>query len=246
VSEPTRPISSPRPAASGRTPVRERVGLTDAAHAGLLELEARYREAVELGFLGPRELERLRERHLDDALGLAVLRRPRRGERWVDLGSGAGLPGLPLASVFKDTHFTLVDAHQRRLVWAEGTASALGLDNVEVVHARLETYGHGSERGRFDVAVARALAASAVVLELGLPLLKVGGLLLASRGQLSRGERALLARVARQLGGGRPRVVRNVAAPVDPPGAVIMITKTAATPERFPRRPGLPQRQPLT
>ena len=119
-------------------------------------LEQAYAEAVRLGFLGPKELERLWERHLDDAFGLAAIRRPQPGERWADLGSGAGLPGLPLAVAPRSTFFTLVDAQQRRLDWVASTAAKLGLTNLTVVHARLEDYARGSLRESFDAATARA------------------------------------------------------------------------------------------
>ena len=141
----------------------------------LQELEAAYGEAVRLGFLGPREGARLRERHLDDALGLVAIRSPVAGERWVDLGSGAGLPGLPLASAYPEASFTLVDAQRRRLDWVAATAARLHIENVTVVHARLEEYGQGTGREAFDVATARALGPLPVVAELGLPLLRVGG-----------------------------------------------------------------------
>jgi 16S rRNA (guanine527-N7)-methyltransferase len=225
--------------------VTARLGLGQEIVAVLDDLEGRYQEAVELGFMGPREADRLRERHLEDALGLAVLRRPQPGERWADLGSGAGLPGLPLAAAFPATSFSLIDAQQRRLAWVRRTAEAVGIRNVEVVHERLEVLGRGSARDRFDVAVARALGPAAVVIELGLPLVRRGGMLMIPRGRLSGEEQATLARVAGTLGGGTPTVVHNAAPSVDPPGAVIMITKVAATPRRFPRRSGVPQRQPL-
>jgi 16S rRNA (guanine527-N7)-methyltransferase len=222
-----------------------RLDLDPAAVATLDELERRYAEAVEFGFMGPREGERLRERHLDDALGLAVLRRPRADERWADLGSGAGLPGLPLAAAFPATSFTLIDSQQRRLAWVEQTATALGIANVQVVHERLEDSGQGVLRASFDVAVARALGPPVVVVELGLPLVRVAGLLMIPRGNLPDDELETLVSVVGRLGGGRPEVAHNVAASVDRPGAVIMITKVAATPRRFPRRSGVPQRQPL-
>jgi 16S rRNA (guanine527-N7)-methyltransferase len=236
---------------SDRTPdpasaIRERLELDERALALLDELEVRYQEAVDLGFLGPREGGRLRERHLDDALGLALLRRPGRREHWADLGSGAGLPGLPLAVAFPATRFTLVDAHKRRLDWVARTAETLGLENLTVVHERLEDYGNGPARGRFDVAMARALGQAPVVLELGLPLLRVGGTLLIPRGQLPDSERRRLVKVARLLGGGRLSTVHNPAgSSVDHPGVVINITKVAATSRRFRRRAGIPQRQPL-
>jgi 16S rRNA (guanine527-N7)-methyltransferase len=225
--------------------VRDRLGLSADTLDLLERLEERYAEAVAFGFLGPREAERLRERHLDDALGLALHRRPKPGTRWADLGSGAGLPGLPLAAAFPETSFTLVDSHKRRLTWVASTAEALGITNVAVVHERLEAFGRSPDRERFDVAVARALGQPPVVLELG-PLIRKGGLLMVPRGQVSDDERALLTRVAKQLGGGAPKVVHNAASPVDRPGAVIMMTKVATTSRRFPRQPGQPERQPLS
>ena len=120
-------------------------------------LEQAYTEAIQFGFLGPRERERLWERHLNDALGLAGIRTPAPGERWADLGSGAGLPGLPLAVAHRATSFTMIDAQRRRLDWVEAAAQTLRLTNVTVAHARLEDYARGPARASFDVATARAL-----------------------------------------------------------------------------------------
>ena len=211
----------------------------------LHELEDAYTDAVARGFLDPREELRLRERHLNDALGLAAIRLPRPGERWVDLGSGAGLPGLPLASQFPETRFTLVDAQRRRLDWVAATATKLHIDNVTVVHARLEEYGHGAARESFDVATARALGRLPVVAELGLPLLRVGGALLIPRGRPTDAELRQAATACRQLGGRVDEVVPNPSSPIDHVGFVVIMAKIAATSPRFPRRSGVPARTPL-
>ena len=211
----------------------------------LQELEAAYGDAVRHGFLGPREEARLRERHLDDALGLAAIRLPRAGERWVDLGSGAGLPGLPLARQFRATFFTLVDTQRRRLDWVAATAAKLHIDNVTVVHARLEEYGHGAGRETFDVATARALGRLPVVAELGLPLLRVGGALLVPRGRPAAAELEQATAACRQLGGRVEDVVPNPSSPIDRVGFVVIMAKIAATSPRFPRRSGVPARTPL-
>ncbi|HYY78661.1 MAG TPA: 16S rRNA (guanine(527)-N(7))-methyltransferase RsmG [Actinomycetes bacterium] len=209
------------------------------------ELEPYYRAAVERGFLGPREGERLRERHLNDALGLATIRAPKPGEQWADLGSGVGLPGLPLAAAFPSTSFTLVDAQRRRLDWAADTAQALGLGNVSFVHARLEDYGRGPARGRFDVATARALGPLPVVAELGLPLLRIGGLLIVPRGQPTAEELQRAGRACALLGGRLEPGVHNPSSPIDRVSFVVIMTKIAATSPRFPRRSGVPARTPL-
>jgi 16S rRNA (guanine527-N7)-methyltransferase len=208
-------------------------------------LEQAYADAVRLGFLGPKELERLWERHLDDALGLVAIRRPEPGERWADLGSGAGLPGLPLALAHRSTSFTLIDAQQRRLDWVTSTAAKLHLTNLTMVHSRLEDYGRGPARESFDVATARALGALPVVAELGLPLLKIGGRLLVPRGQPGADELEQAGAACDQVGGRLDGVVPNPSSPIDRVGFVVIMAKIAATSPRFPRRSGVPARSPL-
>jgi 16S rRNA (guanine527-N7)-methyltransferase len=208
-------------------------------------LERVYVEAVRLGFLGPREEERLWERHLNDALGLATIRRPKPQERWADLGSGAGLPGLPLAVAYRATSFTLIDAQRRRVDWVAATEANLGLTNVTVVHARLEDYGRGPARESFEVATARALGPLPVVAELGLPLLKVGGQLLIPRGRPGSDELEQTTAACTQLGGRIDGVIPNPTSPIDRVGFVVIMAKIAATSPRFPRRSGVPARTPL-
>jgi 16S rRNA (guanine527-N7)-methyltransferase len=208
-------------------------------------LERAYADAVRLGFLGPREQERLWERHLDDALGLAAIRRPGPAEHWADLGSGAGLPGLPLAVAYRATTFILIDAQRRRLDWVTATAAELHLTNVEVVHSRLEEYGRGPDRQSFDVATARALGPLPVVAELGLPLLRIGGQLLIPRGRPGDEELDQAAAACAELGGRIDGVIPNPTSPIDRVGYVVIMAKIAATSPRFPRRSGVPARTPL-
>ena len=219
--------------------------LDDRTEDMLRRLESEYLKAVDRGFLGPHEGARLRERHIDDALGLATLRSPIPGEQWVDLGSGAGLPGLPLAVAFPTTRFTLVDAQRRRVDWIASTVATLHLANVDVVHARLEDYGRGAARGRFDVATARALGPLPVVAELGVPVLRKGGTLLVPRGAPSDDQLAQLERACEMLGAEVREVIPNPSSPIDQVGSVVIMAKIAATSPRFPRRSGVPARSPL-
>lgn len=205
-----------------------------------------YREAIQLGFLGPREEERLRPRHFADAWGLATVISPRPGAAWVDLGSGAGLPGLPLAARYVETSFTLIDAHRRRTDWLRSVVGDLNLRNVEVVCDRLEDVGRDERfRGQFDVAVARALGRSPVVVELGLPLLRRTGALMIPRGRFEDEERQELEGCLRILRGRFVAAEPNAADPAGN-GVVLVVAKVGSTPARFPRAVGVPQRVALT
>jgi 16S rRNA (guanine527-N7)-methyltransferase len=164
--------------------------------------------------------------HLEDARSL------------VDVGAGGGMPGLPLKIARPDLRVTLVESDRRKAAFLVHAAATLGLD-VQVLAERAETAGQGPLRETFDVAACRALAAMPVLAELCLPLVRVGGRLLAMKGAVEEAGAA----VAR-LGGGPPRVV---AAPSEARerGVVVVVPKVAPTPAEYPRRPGLPARRPL-
>jgi 16S rRNA (guanine527-N7)-methyltransferase len=174
------------------------------------------------------------------ALELEVVRV---AQRLADLGAGAGVPGIPLAIALPDTRVTLVEANGRKCEFMRAVAADLALDNIEVVHERAETWAAGL--GQMDIVTVRALAQLDVVAEYGAPLLRLGGALVAWRGQRDPGDEAAGARAAQILG-------LSVEEPqwVEPyPGALnrhlhVMI-KTAPTPDRFPRRDGVARKRPI-
>src|ERR1700686_4520686 len=172
---------------------------------------------------------------LSDHLGAA--------EKVVDVGSGGGLPGLPLKIALPGLGMTLVEADQAKASFLVRACAALGLRDVEVLARRAEEVGHDpSYRESFDVAVARALAPMPVLVELCLPLVRVGGRLLAQKTEsedLRGATRAIEA-----LGGSLNSVM---AAPSDARGAgtVVIVDKLRSTPPAYPRRAGVPARKPL-
>jgi 16S rRNA (guanine527-N7)-methyltransferase len=161
----------------------------------------------------------------------------------VDVGSGGGLPGLPLKIARPELTVTLVEADQDKAAFLVRACAALGLQHVEVVARRAEEVGQDPQyREAFDVAVARALAPMPVLAELCLPLVKVGGRLLAQKTTSEDVDGA--ARAIAVLGGVLNRVA---AAPSTARGAgtVVIVGKVRPTPPAYPRRPGVPSRKPL-
>jgi 16S rRNA (guanine527-N7)-methyltransferase len=161
----------------------------------------------------------------------------------VDVGSGAGLPGIPIKIARPDLDVTLIEADQSKAAFLVHACAALHLDHVNVVARRAEEAGHDAAlRESFDVAVARALAALPVVVELCLPLIRVGGRLLAQKTDAEDPARA--ARAIELLGGALSRVQSTPSA-ARGSGTVVIVEKVRPTPERYPRRPGVPARKPL-
>lgn len=133
-------------------------------------------DSDELGLLGPRELDKIWSRHILNSAVVAELVRP--GELVADVGSGAGLPGIPMAIAAPETNFVLIEPMDRRASWLQEVVGELDLENVEVVRARAEEV----EGGVFDVVTARAVAALDKLLRLCVPLLKPGGRVIALKG----------------------------------------------------------------
>lgn len=177
----------------------------------------------------------------DSLAGLASL--PSSG-RVIDIGTGGGVPGLVLAIVRPDLAFTLTDSARRKTAWVQECVELLGLPNVTVVTSRLELLGRDPQaRERFDAVTAKALASLAVLVELALPLLKVGGKLIAYKGPAFDQERQQAEKALRLLRGEITQVRELELA--DKAYRLVEVVKRAPTGSRYPRRDGLPQKSPL-
>jgi 16S rRNA (guanine527-N7)-methyltransferase len=227
---------------AGIARLRSRYGLDELAGHKLEALLARLVSDPKAP-TADRSPEAVLERHLADSLVGLELDRVVTARRIADLGSGAGLPGLALAAALPTAEVHLVEAQQSKCAFLASVASALSLPNARVVCSRVEVWTDGSDA--HDLVVARALAAQPVVLEYAAPLLALGGAIVEWRGRRDADEEARAALAAAELGL-RPVEVRRVA-PF--PGAsdrhLHVFEKIAATPTRFPRRPGVARRRPL-
>ncbi|HLF76065.1 MAG TPA: 16S rRNA (guanine(527)-N(7))-methyltransferase RsmG [Dehalococcoidia bacterium] len=207
------------------------------------------RSAAEFSLTTVRDPDGIEIRHFLEAIAFGVLLGQRgllsNGARVLDIGSGAGLPGLPLKIAWPHLNVTLLEATGKKCRFLEQVVLELGLGEVEVVEARIEDAGRdAARRSSYDLVVARAVAPLPVLLEYALPLLKVGGRLAVNKGSAAEREIDESDRALHELGG-----VIEEALPFYPPEVMgqtlIVVRKVAETPERYPRRAGIPSKRPL-
>ncbi|WP_153461467.1 16S rRNA (guanine(527)-N(7))-methyltransferase RsmG [Sediminibacillus terrae] len=164
-----------------------------------------------------------------------------------DVGAGAGFPSLPLKICFPELKVTIVDSLKKRITFLNHLANQLGLSDVAFYHDRAETFGKNDKfRGQYDVVTARAVARMSVLAELCLPLCKTGGTFLAMKGpQLT--EEMSDAGTAITVLGGEPVDTHTFALPGDNGERnIAIIQKKRKTPNKYPRKPGVPNRTPIS
>jgi len=195
------------------------------------------------------DYEAVQVRHFLDSISCLVALPQaclRAGAQVVDVGTGAGFPGVPIKIICPGVSLTLVEATRKKVAFLEHLVARLQLRGVEVIHARAEELGRQvGHRERYDLALARAVAEMPTLAEYLLPLVRVGGTALAQKGEGGPAEVHTAEEAIRILGGHVRRLV-----PVDLHGLaetryLVLVDKVAATPDRYPRRPGVPAKRPL-
>lgn len=186
---------------------------------------------VERGLLGPREVDRLWDRHILNCAVIGELVEP--GERVADIGSGAGLPGIPLALARPDIHVVLIEPLLRRSDFLREAIEDIGIE-CTVVRGRAEDRSVREEVGATDVVVSRAVASLDKLAKWGSPLLRLGGRMLAIKGERAAEEIDKHRRALAALGVSELKVERCGARFVDPP-ATVVVGFQAATPGGHPR-----------
>ena len=158
----------------------------------------------------------------------------------IDVGTGAGFPGLPLKIVRPELRLTLLEARGKKVAFLEHLIERLGLKGVRAIKGRAEELGRDqAHRERYDLALARALAKFPTLLEYTLPFCRIGGLVVAQRGTAARREVEEAAWAISVLGGRLRRILTLRLLGLEEPRHLVVIEKVAPTPGRYPRRPGM-------
>lgn len=192
------------------------------------------------------EDEMIDRHYVDSLIALSVPGLIPEGARMIDVGTGAGFPGMPLAIARPDLQVTLMDAQQKRLKFLEAVVKELGLANVTLSHARAEDGARDPmHREKYDLAVARAVAPLAVLAEYLLPYVRVGGKALCWKGpaleeELTQGRRAAFL-LGGKVGEGRKMVIPGR----DWDHRILPIEKQLKTARQYPRKAGMPSKSPL-
>lgn len=221
--------------------------------AQLEQFDSYYRELIDwnkrVNLTAITGYEEVQLKHFLDSLTIILAWPPQvaeKGFRLIDVGTGAGLPGIPLKIAFPEIKLVLLEATAKKADFLRHIVQKLGLDSVEIVVGRAEDVAHQPRyREKFDLVLSRAVASLPTLVELALPFCAVGGSFIAQKKgaideEISRANKAI------SLLGGSLREVKKVALSSLPNERyLVIIDKLLPTPEQYPRRPGIPAKRPL-
>ncbi len=195
------------------------------------------------------DYEQVQIRHFLDSLTCLLVNGERARQpvmRVMDVGSGAGFPGLPLKIVCPSLQLTLLEATGKKVQFLKHVVEGLALEGVQVIKGRAEEVGHSAQhREQYDLVVARAVAELPVLAEYALPFCRLGGRFVAQKGSAAEVEVASAERALAILGGHLRRIHTVELPGLAEPRRLVVVDKMALTPEKYPRRPGIPSKRPL-
>lgn len=193
-----------------------------------------------------RDVESIRIKHFLDSFSCVLAWTSNPPLHLIDVGTGAGFPGIPLKILYPHMKLTLIESVGKKAKFCQHIVDTLGLKDVDIVHSRAEVLGQDpNHREKYDWAVARAVAKLNVLSEYLIPLVKRGGHMLAQKGESGPAEAQSAEKAMKILGGKMEQLVT-----VNLPGVVddrylVVVNKVAATPPKYPRKPGIPTKLPL-
>lgn len=164
----------------------------------------------------------------------------------IDVGTGAGFPGIPIAVMKSDVEITLLDSLNKRILFLENLSKELDLRNVEIIHGRAEDFGKNTlSREKYDIAVSRAVANMSTLVEYLLPFVKVGGICICMKGSEIEKELESAKVAIKELGGKIEKIDKFKLPDSTMERNIIIIKKEKETLEKYPRKAGIPSRQPI-
>lgn len=193
-----------------------------------------------------RDSEGIRVKHFLDSFSCVLAWKANPPAHLIDVGTGAGFPGIPLKILYPSMQVTLVESVGKKAAFCQHVIDVLRLDGVEILNARAEDVGQNPRhREKYDWALARAVANLRVLSEYLLPLVKVGGTMLAQKGESGPAEAQSAEHAMRLLGGKLQQLIPLTLPGVAEERYLVLVDKFHATPPKYPRKAGTPYREPL-
>lgn len=193
-----------------------------------------------------RDSESIRVKHFLDSFSCILAWNANPPNSLIDVGTGAGFPGLALKILYPNLKLTVLDSVGKKAMFCQHIVSTLGLEGVNVIQARAEDLGqNANHREVYEWAVARAVANLNVLSELLLPLIRVGGTMLAQKGETAHAEAKSAGKAMKVLGGKLRELIPVKLPDVEEDRYLVLVDKIAATPPKYPRKAGIPAKQPL-
>jgi len=209
-----------------------------------MELVLAWNEKVNLTAVTERD--EFIKKHFIDSILCADFDELKNANTIIDVGTGAGFPGVPLALIFPEKQFLLIDSLNKRMKILEEMLSEIEVSNVSVLHTRAEDLAHKKEyRETFDICVSRAVANLAVLSEYCLPFINLGGFFISYKGPSALEELAQADKAIKLLGGEVKDIVKKELEDFDLDHNMVIIKKERHTPNKYPRKAGIPAKEPL-